>query len=55
VYGTVYSGLDTGFAVAAPVFGALMDRQWSNAVFFGASIALLMGIAAASLVRQGKR
>jgi MFS family permease len=55
VYGTVYSGLDTGFAVAAPVFGALMDRHWSNAVFFGASMALLMGIAAASLVRQGKR
>ena len=55
VYGTVYSGLDTGFAVAAPIFGALMDRHWNNAVFFGASIALLLGIGAASLVRQGKR
>lgn len=52
VYGTVYSGLDTGFAVAAPVFGALMDRGWNNAVFFGASLALLMGIGAASLVRK---
>ncbi|HEY1398995.1 MFS transporter [Roseateles sp.] len=55
VYGTVYSGLDTGFAVAAPIFGALMDRHWNNAVFFGASFALLLGIGAASLVRQGKR
>ena len=26
VYGTVYSGLDLGFAMAAPVFGALLDR-----------------------------
>jgi MFS transporter, FSR family, fosmidomycin resistance protein len=26
VYGTVYSGLDVGFAVSAPVFGALIDR-----------------------------
>lgn len=54
VYGTVYSGLDTGFAVAAPIFGALMDRHWNNAVFFGASLALLLGIGAASLVRKGR-
>ena len=26
VYGTVYSGLDLGFCLAAPVFGALLDR-----------------------------
>jgi len=54
VYGTVYSGLDTGFAVAAPIFGALMDRHWNNAVFFGASLALLLGVGAASLVRKGR-
>ena len=52
VYGTVYSGLDTGFAVAAPIFGALMDRHWNNAVFLGAALALLAGIGAASLVRK---
>lgn len=27
VYGTVYSGLDLGFSVAAPIFGWLMDHQ----------------------------
>ncbi|ALV07877.1 MFS transporter [Roseateles depolymerans] len=53
VYGTVYSGLDTGFAVAAPIFGALMDRHWNNAVFLGAALALMAGIGAASLVRRG--
>ena len=26
VYGTVYSGLDAGLAVSAPIFGWLMDR-----------------------------
>ncbi|UXH79940.1 MFS transporter [Roseateles amylovorans] len=52
VYGTVYSGLDTGFAVAAPIFGALMDRQWTSGVFWGAALALLLGIAAASVVRK---
>lgn len=52
VYGTVYSGLDVGFATAAPIFGAMMDRHWSNGVFWGASLALLMGIAAASVVRK---
>ncbi len=52
VYGTVYSGLDTGFAVAAPIFGALMDRGWTSGVFWGAALSLLMGIGAASLVRR---
>lgn len=27
VYGTVYSGLDLGFTLAAPVFGALLDHM----------------------------
>ena len=50
VYGTVYSGLDLGFALAAPVFGALMDRAMPPAVFFGAGFALLMGVMSATLV-----
>ncbi|MBT9493425.1 MAG: MFS transporter [Paucibacter sp.] len=50
VYGTVYSGLDLGFAVAAPIFGALMDRGQPSGVFFGAALALLLAIGAASLV-----
>lgn len=53
VYGTVYSGLDVGFAVAAPVFGALMDRGVTLGVFGGAAAALLLGIASAGMVGVG--
>ena len=41
VYGTVYSGLDLGFALAAPVFGALLDHGAPSAVFTGAALALV--------------
>jgi FSR family fosmidomycin resistance protein-like MFS transporter len=50
VYGTVYSGLDIGFALAAPVFGAFMDRGWPGAVFMGAALALVAGVGSAMLV-----
>jgi len=50
VYGTVYSGLDLGFAVAAPVLGRLMDAGWPAAVFGASSLALLAGVASAALV-----
>lgn len=50
VYGTVYSGLDVGFALAAPVFGGLLDHGYSQAVFVGAALALVMGVASAGLV-----
>ncbi|MDR7295369.1 MFS family permease [Pelomonas aquatica] len=53
VYGTVYSGLDIGFAVAAPVFGAILDHGLPRAVFAGSAAALLMGIASAGLVGLG--
>jgi MFS transporter, FSR family, fosmidomycin resistance protein len=55
VYGTVYSGLDIGFATAAPVFGALMDRGMANQVFAGSAMALVLGIMAASLVGLVRR
>ncbi len=55
VYGTVYSGLDLGFATAAPVFGALMDHRQPAAVFYGAALALLLAIAAARLVERFKK
>ncbi len=32
VYGTVYSGLDLGFCLAAPVFGYMLDHQMNNTV-----------------------
>jgi MFS family permease len=50
VYGTVYSGLDVGFALAAPVFGFLLDRGQPQLVFIGAAVALLCGIGSAGLV-----
>ncbi|MDQ5897504.1 MAG: transporter, family, fosmidomycin resistance protein [Pseudomonadota bacterium] len=50
VYGTVYSGLDTGFALAAPVFGLLLDRGFDGGIFFGAAAAMLLGIGSAGLV-----
>jgi FSR family fosmidomycin resistance protein-like MFS transporter len=50
VYGLVYSGLDIGFALAAPIFGALMDRGLPQGVFFGAAGALGMAVFSATLV-----
>lgn len=50
VYGTVYSGLDLGFALAAPVFGALLDHHSPAAVFYGAALALAVGVGSAALV-----
>jgi len=50
VYGTVYSGLDLGFALAAPVFGWLLDHGHTGSVFAGSALALLMGVASAGLV-----
>ena len=53
VYGTVYSGLDLGFAVAAPLFGALLDRGQTAAIFYGSALALVLGVASAGLVGAG--
>jgi predicted MFS family arabinose efflux permease len=50
VYGTVYSGLDVGFALAAPVFGWLLDHGHAAAVFSGSALTLGLGIASAGLV-----
>jgi MFS family permease len=50
VYGTVYSGLDLGFALAAPVFGLLLDRGLASGVFYGSAITLVMAVVSASAV-----
>jgi MFS transporter, FSR family, fosmidomycin resistance protein len=59
VYGTVYSGLDAGLAVSAPIFGWLMDHDLPRTIFFGAAIAMtvsmLIGLAVARAVRQPSR
>jgi MFS transporter, FSR family, fosmidomycin resistance protein len=55
VYGTVYSGLDIGFALGAPVFGALLDRGQPSAVFIGAAAALVLAVGFTGLLRTLRR
>ena len=47
VYGTVYSGLDVGFAIAPVLFGLFMDRGWYAATLAGAALTLLVSVAVA--------
>jgi FSR family fosmidomycin resistance protein-like MFS transporter len=47
VYGMVYSGLDTGFAISPLVFGAFMDKGWYGATLLGAALVLLLSVGAA--------
>lgn len=53
VYGTVYSGLDVGLAVAAPIFGWLLDHGQPAGIFVGAALAWFLATAAA--VSVGRR
>jgi MFS family permease len=50
VYGTVYSGLDVGFALASPVFGWMLDHGMSGAIFGGSAGLLGLGVLSATLV-----
>jgi FSR family fosmidomycin resistance protein-like MFS transporter len=47
VYGLVYSGLDTGFAISPVIFGVFMDRGWYGATLLGAALVLLLSVGAA--------
>lgn len=47
VYGLVYSGLDTGFAISPLLFGVFMDRGWYGATLVGAAAVLLLSVVAA--------
>lgn len=47
VYGTVYSGLDVGFAVAPMVFGRFMDHGWYALTLVGAAVTLFLSVYAA--------
>jgi MFS family permease len=53
VYGTVYSGLDMGFAVSPVIFGALMDKGYYGTTLAGAALFLMLAVVAA--VAVGKR
>jgi MFS transporter, FSR family, fosmidomycin resistance protein len=55
VYGTVYSGLDVGFALSAPVFGWLLDHAMPRGVFVAAALALIIGVGCAGLVSWSTR
>ncbi len=47
VYGTVYSGLDVGFAVSPLIFGRLMDQGLYASCLYGAALILLISVGAA--------
>ena len=55
VYGMVYSGLDTGLAVAPVLFGALMDRGWYGATLMAAALAMSLSVLAALGVGRRSR
>ena len=52
VYGLVYSGLDTGFALSPLVFGPLMDHGQYGATLIGAAAVLMLSVVAALGVGQ---
>lgn len=58
IYGFVYSGLDTGLALAPVVFGLLMDAGKYSSVLWGVALLQVMAIVAALAVgfrsRQGR-
>ncbi|MDO5624719.1 MAG: MFS transporter [Pseudomonadota bacterium] len=47
VYGTVYSGLDIGFALAPLIYGAFMDRGWYATTLALAAVFLTLSVVAA--------
>jgi MFS transporter, FSR family, fosmidomycin resistance protein len=47
VYGMVYSGLDTGFAISPLVFGVFMDHGWYGATLLGGALVLLGSVVVA--------
>jgi FSR family fosmidomycin resistance protein-like MFS transporter len=53
VYGTVYSGLDVGFALSPLIFGYFMDHGWYAWTLAGAAISL--GLAVYAAVGVGRR
>ena len=53
VYGTVYSGLDVGFALSPVIFGQFMDRGWYALTLVGAAVSL--GLAVYAALGVGRR
>jgi MFS transporter, FSR family, fosmidomycin resistance protein len=55
VYGMVYSGLDAGLSVAAPIFGWFMDHGMPRGIFVGAAIAMILTMLMGLLVGRQTR
>ncbi len=55
VYGVVYSGLDTGQAIAPLLFGLMMDRQMYQGVWLGLVVVQAFLITSAFNVRRVRR
>ena len=55
IYGFVYSGIDTGLAIAPIVFGLLMDAGRFPQVLWGVAALQVLAIAAALLVGSRAR
>jgi len=55
VYGVVYSGLDTGQAVAPLLFGLMMDRQMYQGVWLGLVVVQAVLITSAFQVLRVRR
>ncbi len=55
VYGTVYSGLDVGFAIAPLIFGLLMDRALYSLTMITSAFALIVAVFAALAVGRRTR
>jgi len=55
VYGFVYSGLDTGSALAPVMLGWLLDHGHASSVFLFIGVALLLGVGTVIQVRQRSR
>jgi MFS transporter, FSR family, fosmidomycin resistance protein len=53
VYGTVYSGLDVGFAISPVLFGRFMDQGWYSLTLAGAALVLMVSVFA--VVGVGRR
>jgi hypothetical protein len=55
IYGFVYSGIDTGLAIAPIAFGLLMDAGRFTQVLWGVAALQVVAIAAALLVGSRSR
>jgi MFS transporter, FSR family, fosmidomycin resistance protein len=55
VYGTVYSGLDVGFAIAPLIFGLMMDRAQYSLTMITSAFALILAVIAALAVGRRTR